>query len=82
MRQDRTHAHGHNGALFTQENFMSLNKGNPKAALFSRLNELEKFRGDDKRFHFKLCWPEIATTSMTDPPCFEFKQYSNPLDIT
>ena len=49
--------------------------------MFSRLGDLENFRGNDGKFHFKLCLPLIQTRSLTELPCYEFKQLSNPFYI-
>ena len=42
--------------------------------LFSFLLLLPTYRGDDGRFHLKLCYPGQAALDK----CFEFKQTNNP----
>ena len=48
------------------------NAHNPQAELFSRLGDLESFRGRDGRFHLLLWWPEVGRGN-------EWRQASNPV---
>jgi len=48
------------------------NAHNPDAELFSRLGDIESFRGSDETFHFRIWYPEIAAGN-------EWKQISNPM---
>ena len=46
------------GSFAPGENAESINKDNPGADKFSRLDELENFRSrEDGKLHFKLCYP-------------------------
>ena len=54
---------------------MSKNPENPNAYLFSKLNDLENYRGKDGNFHFKLCYPKVGK-------CNEWIQSSNPATET
>ena len=64
--------HDTSGGLFTSyKEVGSKNPSNPKAKLFSILNQLEKYRGKNNKFRFKLCYPETKL-------CNEWYQSSNP----
>ena len=54
---------------------LSKNPDNPNANLFSRLNQLDKYKGSDGNFKFKLCYPEFDK-------CNEWIQSSNPATDT
>jgi len=63
------------GGLFpTIEDALRMNPGNPKAQLFSILDQLESFRSSDGKFRFRLCYPELNN----DKKCNEWIQTSNP----
>ena len=64
------------GGLFSRrEDALTKNVDNPVAHLFSILNQLEKYRGSDGNFQFKLCYPELNK-------CNEWIQSSNPATET
>jgi len=50
------------------------NAHNPDAELFSRLGDIESFRGSDNTFHFHLWYPELGAGN-------EWKQTSNPMAL-
>merc|ERR1712012_879260 len=50
------------------------NAHNPDAELFSRLGDIESFRGSDNTFHFHLWYPELGAGN-------EWKQTSNPMAV-
>ena len=71
-------SHDTKGGLFTsKEDAGSKNSDNPEALLFSKLNQLEHYRGSDGNFQFKLCYPEV-TTGVGGKKCNEWIQSSNP----
>ena len=61
--------------VFNDSNYLSLNKDEEDAKMFSRLGDIEKFRNSDGKFHLKLCY-DLATEN-----CYEFRQSANPLDV-
>merc|ERR1711879_1064272 len=64
------------GGLFSRRaDALTKNEDNPDAKLFSILNQLEKYRGSDGNFQFKLCYPELNK-------CNEWIQSSNPATET
>ena len=64
--------HYTSGGLFTSyKDVGSRNPKNPRANLFSIFNQLEKYRGKNNKFRFKLCYPEHKL-------CNEWYQSSNP----
>ena len=64
------------GGLFSRRaDALTKNEDNPDAQLFSILNQLEKYRGSDGNFQFKLCYPELNK-------CNEWIQSSNPATET
>ena len=72
--------HDSSGGLFfngSQDEALWKNPGNPAAKQFSILKNIENFRGDDGKFHFKLCYPEL--TGEGGGRCNEWKQTSNPV---
>ena len=50
---------------------LSKNPGRPSAQLFSRLDQLETFRREDGKFHFKIVYPLLGGSN-------EWIQTSNP----
>ena len=64
-------------------NWINYNENDPNNANFSILNNLEDFRGDDGKFHFKLEWPGGSVYNSNggniDFLPQEWKQTSNPL---
>jgi len=71
-------SHDTKGGLFTsKEDAGSKNTDNPEALLFSKLNQLEHYRGSDGNFQFKLCYPEV-TTGVDGKKCNDWIQSSNP----
>lgn len=72
MRQDLNVA----PYYFTADDYFSLNRDNPRASHFSRLEDFDdRFRSDDGFFYFKLCYPAMSAEN----PCLEFRQLSDPL---
>lgn len=67
--------------LFTSTNWLNLNRNNPTANLFSRLEDLnlQDLKQPDGKYHFYLCYPE---TPNPENPCIIFKQIDNPLTLT
>ena len=64
------------GGLFSRRaDALTKNEDNPDAKLFSILNQLEKYRGSDGNFQFKLCYPELNK-------CNVWIQSSNPATET
>jgi hypothetical protein len=78
MRQDMTGPE----KVFREDNYLSYNRHKPDSKLFSRLSDLEKFRGRDGKLHLKLCYPKLGSNSILDPPCVEWKQLSNPFSVS
>lgn len=67
------------GALFpASTGGWALNKGDPAADTFSRLDEANDFLGPDGVYHFRLCYP--AQISPDD--CYVFEQASDPTDAS
>ena len=69
---------GHNtaGGLFSNRtDALSKNPNDPEANLFSILVNLEKYRGKNGNFQFKVCYPEVGK-------CNEWIQFSNPATET
>ena len=69
---------GHNtaGGLFSSRaDALSKNPDDPNANLFSILDKLENYRGNDGNFQFKLCYLEVGK-------CNEWFQSSNPATET
>jgi len=65
-------SHDVSGGLFTSnEEALSKNGDDPSAKLFSRLDQLERFRGEDGKFHFKIVYPLLGGSN-------EWIQTSNP----
>ena len=64
--------HDTSGGLFTdRDDALKKNTNNPDAKLFSVLNTLRRFRLDDKKYHLKLCYPELGGR------CNEWTQTTN-----
>ena len=75
-------SHDIKGGLFSsQTDAASKNPNNSSADLFSILDQLEKYRGFDGNFTFKLCYPEV-TWGDCGKKCNEWIQSSNPLTET
>jgi len=75
-------SHDAKGGFFSsQADAASKNPNNPHADLFSILDQLERYRGSDGNFRFKLCYPEI-TWGVGGSKCNEWIQSSNPLTET
>lgn len=67
------------GGLFANlDDAKKKNIDDPEADLFSRLYELDSMRNWEGVFHFKLCYPELASSTINFP-CNEWTQTSNPL---
>ena len=64
-----------------QASRMPLVRTNPHADLFSILDQLERYRGSDGNFRFKLCYREL-TWGEVGRKCNEWIQSSNPLTET
>ena len=69
------------GVFSSQSDAASKNPTNPHADLFSILDQLERYRGFDGNFRFKLCYPEL-TWGEGGRKCNEWIQSSNPLTET
>ena len=54
------------------------NDNDPTNANYSILEQLEDFRGEDEKLHFKLVWPQSSTYTGNQ----EWKQSSNPENAT
>ena len=64
------------GGLFkSRSDALSKNPENEDAKLFSILDELENYRGQDGNLQFKLCYPEFGK-------CNEWIQLSDPVKET
>jgi len=75
-------SHNTRGGFFSsQADAASKNPNNPHADLFSILDQLERYRGSDGNFRFKLCYPEL-TWGVGGKKCNEWIQSSNPLTET
>jgi|ERR1711953_151553 len=59
------------GVFQSDDDALSKNPDDPTALLFSRLDQLEKFRTGDGKFHFKIVFPELGGSN-------EWIQTSNP----
>ena len=76
--------HNTTGGLFSSaEDALHKNSYNPKADLYSILDQLEDFRNAEGKFHFKLCY--LERIGIGGKSCNEWIQSSNPAtesDIT
>ena len=78
---EKVFSHNKNGGVFSShDEALNMNPGNPCAALYSVLDQLESYRGSDGSFHLKLCYPE--KTGDGGSHCNEWIQSSNPATDT
>ena len=68
--------HDISGGLFSLADVGNKNPDNPDAELFSILDQLESFRGNDGNFLFKICYPELRIGRQGH--CNVWLQSSNP----
>ena len=68
---------GKDGYFKDLEEAKNKNADNEDADLFSVLDQLEKYRTCTGKFHFKLCYPELAENFTF--PCNEWMQLNNPV---
>ena len=69
--------HDISGGLFSLGDVGNKNPDNPDAELFSILDQLETYRGNDGNFLFKICYPEL-TMGGRQSHCNVWLQSSNP----
>ena len=69
------------GVFSSQADAARKNPDKHNAYLFSILDQLEKYRGADGNFRFKLCYPELKW-GVDGEGCNEWIQSSNPLTDT
>ena len=69
--------HDISGGLFSLADVGNKNPDNPDAELFSILDQLESFRGNDGNFLFKICYP-MVTMGGRQGHCNVWLQSSNP----
>ena len=78
---EKVFSHNKNGGVFSShDEALNMNPGNPCAALYSVLDQLESYRGSDGSFHLMLCYPE--KTGAGGSHCNEWIQSSNPATDT
>ena len=78
---EKVFSHNKNGGVFSSyDEALNMNPGNPCAALYSILDQLESYRSSDGNFHLKLCYPEVAGAGGSH--CNEWIQSSNPATDT
>lgn len=55
--------HDYTGGVFPPS-AIGINQDDPAAKLYSILDRVEDFRAADGKFHFSLCYPGMAMTSV------------------
>ena len=66
------------GTFYSLDDAKKKNVDVSEADLFSLLYDLQSMRNGEGTFHFKLCYPELASVTNNFFPCNEWIQSSNP----